>query len=250
MDFPELHGWDLDYAGARALQSELADRVDTKGKVTSWATVAAADVSYNKRDPRLYAAVIVTDARTAEVIERAGVVSDARFPYIPGLLSFREAPAVLKAFRELKTRPDVVICDGQGLAHPRRMGLACHLGLWLGLPTIGCAKSRLVGEYDEPGPARGDRSPLVDRGETVGAVLRTRAKVKPVFVSSGHLCDLESAVSVVLAATSRYRLPDVSRRAHEHVNALRRGGGTGPAGGLGLRRSGDSDKVRRDPSVD
>ena len=152
---------------------------------TAWATVAAADVSYNKHDPRLYAAVVVADARTFEVIERVGVVAEARFPYIPGLLSFREAPPVLEAFRRLKTRPDVVLCDGQGYAHPRRMGLACHLGLWLGFPTVGCAKSRLIGEYDEPGPTRGDRSPLVDDGETIGAVVRTRDRVKPVYVSAG-----------------------------------------------------------------
>ena len=167
MDFPDRHSWDLDYAQARALQAELAGEVDTPPG-PSWSTVAAADVSYNKHDPRLYAAVVVTDARTSEVIERVGVAAETRFPYIPGLLSFRELPPVLEAFRRLTTRPDVVICDGQGYAHPRRMGLACHLGLWLGLPTIGCAKSRFIGEFDEPGPDRGDRSPLVDRGRRSG----------------------------------------------------------------------------------
>jgi deoxyribonuclease V len=156
-----------------------------------------------------------------------GVVGEARFPYVPGLLSFREAPAVLDAFRRLQTRPDVVLCDGQGTAHPRRMGLACHLGLWLNVPTIGCAKSRLCGTYDEPGPARGDRSPLVDRCEVVGAVVRTRARVNPVYVSPGHLCDLESAVEIVLASTPKYRLPLASRLAHDRVNELRRSGGGG-----------------------
>jgi deoxyribonuclease V len=225
MDFPTLHSWDLDYAQARALQSELAGKVDTRSRLDAWATVAAADISYNKHDPRLYAAVVVTDARTFEVIERVGVTAEALFPYIPGLLSFREAPPVLEAFRRLKTIPDVVICDGQGYAHPRRFGLACHLGLWLDVPTIGCAKSRFVGEFDEPGPARGDRSPLVDQGETIGAVVRTRARVKPVFVSAGHRCDLDSAVAVVLGGASRYRLPEASRLAHGHVNELRRAGG-------------------------
>jgi deoxyribonuclease V len=226
MDFPELHSWDLDFAQARALQAELAGELDTRSKLGSWATVAAADISYNKHDPRLFAAVVVTDARTFEVIERAEVVAEARFPYVPGFLSFREAPAVLEAFRRLKTRPDVVICDGQGTAHPRRLGLACHIGLWIGLPTIGCAKSRLVGDYDEPGPDRGARSPLLDRGETIGAVVRTRARVKPVFVSPGHKCDLDSAVAVVLASTTRYRMPDPSRLAHERVNELRRAAGS------------------------
>jgi deoxyribonuclease V len=227
MDFPERHTWDLDYAQARALQEALARQVDVESKVGRWETVAAADVSYNKYDPRLYAAVIVADATTGAVVERVGAVSEAKFPYIPGLLSFREAPAVLDAFRKVKTRPDVVICDGQGYAHPRRLGLACHLGLWLGVPTLGCAKSRLTGRYVEPGPRRGDRSPLVDGGETIGAVLRTRDRVSPLFVSAGHLCDLESAVAVVLGCTTKYRLPDVSREAHNHVNELRRQGGLG-----------------------
>jgi deoxyribonuclease V len=190
-------------------------------------TVAAADVSYNKFDPRLFAVAVVVDAKTLDVIEQVGVEVPARFPYIPGLLSFREAPAVLEAFRRLSTRPDVVICDGQGYAHPRRMGLACHLGLWLGVPTIGCAKSRLVGEYTEPGAKRGSRSPLVDDGETIGLVLRTRDRVKPLFVSPGHRCDMESAARVVLECAPRYRLPVPSRLAHQAVNALRTGGDVG-----------------------
>ncbi len=225
MDIPERHSWDLTYAEARDLQAALAGEVDTRSPIRSWATVAAADVSYNIRAPRLYAAVVVSEPGPFRVIESEGLATEARFPYIPGLLSFREAPAVLDVFRRLRTRPDVVICDGQGYAHPRRMGLACHLGLWLGIPTIGCAKSRLIGEYDEPGPDRGDRSPLTDKGETIGAVVRTRARVSPLFVSPGHLCDLDSAVAVVLACTTKYRLPDVSRLAHDHVNSLRRAAG-------------------------
>jgi deoxyribonuclease V len=227
MVFPERHSWDLDPAAARALQKALAAEVNTGVAVTSWKTVAAADVSYNKFDPWLYAAVVVIDATTFEVIETAGVVREATFPYVPGLLSFREAPAVLDAFRRLGTRPDVVLCDGQGTAHPRRMGLACHLGLWLNLPTVGCAKSWLCGDYNEPGPDRGDRSPMDDRGEVVGSVVRTRARVNPVYVSPGHLCDLESAVEIVLASTPKYRLPHAARLAHERVNELRRNAGGG-----------------------
>lgn len=221
MDFTDLHTWDLDTKSARDLQLELASKLDNTAKLGSWRLVAAADVSYNIRNPRLHAAVVVVDAGTSRVIERVSVQAEATFPYVPGLLSFREAPAVLEAFRRLKCRPDVVLCDGQGIAHPRRMGLASHLGLWLGIPTIGCAKSRLHGEYDEPGFERGDRSALVDQGKILGAVLRTRSRVKPLFISSGHLCDLESAVAVVLASTTRYRLPDVARLAHADVNALR-----------------------------
>jgi deoxyribonuclease V len=225
MDFPERHSWDLDHASARSLQAELAREVDNRPKLGPWQTVAAADVSYNKYSPRLFASVVVVRAGSFEVIERSAVVSAATFPYIPGLLSFREAPPVLEAFRALNTRPDVVLCDGQGYAHPRRFGLACHVGLWLGVPTIGCAKSRLVGEFDEPGPRRGDRSPLVDGGEVIGSVVRSRARVKPLFVSSGHLCDLDSAVEVVLECAPKYRLPVPSRLAHGHVNEMRAAAG-------------------------
>ncbi|MDR3618484.1 MAG: deoxyribonuclease V [Paludisphaera borealis] len=222
MEIAPLHSWDVDTAEARALQTSLAARVNVSTPLGPWETIAAADVSYNKYSEWLYAAVIVVRAGTFEVVERVGVVGKATFPYIPGLLSFREAPVVLEAFRKLKTRPDVVLCDGQGTAHPRRLGLACHLGLWLDLPTIGCAKSLLCGKYDEPGPDRGDRSPLVDRGEVVGAVVRTRLRVSPVYVSPGHRCDLESAVAVTLATSIKYRLPVPARLAHEYVNAIRR----------------------------
>src|SRR5262249_50088456 len=137
---PPLHSWDLDPASARELQQELAARVDTSHPLPAFATLAGADVSYNKWSPTLYAAVVVLRADTLEEIERAGVVAEATFPYVPGLLSFREAPPVIEAFRRLRNRPELLICDGQGIAHPRRLGLACHLGLWLGIPTIGCAK--------------------------------------------------------------------------------------------------------------
>jgi deoxyribonuclease V len=185
--------------------------------------VGGADVSYNLRGRWLYAAVVVLRADTLELVDRSGVVSEVTFPYVPGLLSFRETPAVLEAFAGLKVRPEVLLCDGQGFAHPRRIGLASHLGLWLRIPTIGCAKSWLVGVYEEPGQERGEWTPLDDRGETIGAVLRTRARVKPLFISSGHMCDLASAIRVVLATTRTYRLPVPSALAHQFVNELRRG---------------------------
>ena len=189
-----------------------------------YATVGGADVSYDRGGKRLYAAVVVLRAKTFEVIDRSGVVAEARFPYVPGLLTFREAPAVIEAFDRLKVRPDVLICDGQGIAHPRRMGLAAHLGLYLNTATIGCAKSWFCGDFKEPGRKRGRWSPLTDGAETIGAVLRTRTGVKPLFVSSGHLCDLASAIAVVLATAPQYRLPITSRLAHEYVNDLRRQG--------------------------
>ena len=221
----ELHSWELSTAEARELQLHLAARVDRTQALPHFETVAGADVSYEIRGKWLFAAVVVVRAETWEVIDRSGVVALARFPYVPGLLSFREAPAVIEAFKKLAVRPDVLICDGQGIAHPRRLGLASHLGLWLGLPTIGCAKSWFCGEYQEPGPQRGDWSPLSDGGETIGAVVRSRTRVKPLFVSTGHLCDLFSAIAAVLATACKYRQPITTRLAHQYVNELRRQGG-------------------------
>jgi deoxyribonuclease V len=220
-----IHQWDLDPAAARALQRELAERVITDRPLGPYATIGGADVSYNKWSPTLFAAVVVLRADTLELIERAGVVADATFPYVPGLLSFREAPPVIEAFEKLAVRPDVLLCDGQGIAHPRRLGLASHLGLWLELPTIGCAKSHLFGEHGEPGPARGQWSALTDGDEMIGAVLRTRDRVKPLFISPGHLCNLEGAIAAVLGAARRHRLPTTTRMAHDYVNEMRRRGG-------------------------
>ena len=216
------HAWDLTPTEARALQRELAEEVDTTTPLAPWRTVAAADVSFDRGGELLYAAVVVVRAGTFELVERVGVAAPAAFPYVPGLLSFREAPGLLEAFARLKTRPDVVLCDGQGIAHPRRLGIACHIGLWLDLPTIGCAKGRLCGTFAEPGPDRGDRTPLLDGDAVIGSVLRTRSRVKPLFVSPGHRCDLEGAIGLVLAATTKYRLPVPARMAHDYVNQVRR----------------------------
>ncbi len=219
-----LHPWDLDVASARTLQRELAARVISDRPLGPYTTVGGADVSYSKLSPTLYAAVVVLRADTLEPIDRAGVVAEATFPYVPGFLSFREAPPVIEAFEKLSVRPDVLICDGQGIAHPRRLGLASHVGLWLEIPTIGCAKSHLFGAHEEPGPMRGQWSPMTDGDETIGAVLRTRDRVKPLFVSPGHLCDLEGAIAAVLGSTRGYRLPVTTRLAHDYVNEMRRRG--------------------------
>ncbi len=220
-----LHDWDLSPGAARTLQQALAARVEDDRPLGRWTTIAAADVSHNRYESRLYAGVVVVRRETFEEVDRSVVVQAARFPYVPGLLSFREAPAVLDAFRALETRPDVVICDGQGQAHPRRFGLACHLGLWLGLPTIGCAKSRLHGSHEPPGEALGGVAPLYDHEESIGAVVRTRAGVKPLFVSVGHRCDIASAIQVVREMTPRYRVPVPIRMAHVLVNERRRADG-------------------------
>ena len=222
MIIQQLHSWKMTAAEARVLQKELASLVDVSRPLKDWKTLAAADVSFNRFGTELHAAVIVLARDKLEIIERVGVTVPATFPYVPGLLSFREAPALLEAFVRIQTVPDVVLVDGQGIAHPRRLGIASHLGLWLQRPTIGCAKSRLCGKFDEPGLNRGDRNSLSDHGEIIGEVLRTRNRVKPLFVSPGHLCDLPSAVNLVLETTGKYRLPMPARLAHEFVNQVRR----------------------------
>jgi deoxyribonuclease V len=209
------------------LQEELAGRVDSTRPLAEVKTVAGADVSFDLRGKWLYAAVVVTRVGTEEVVERRSVVTEARFPYVPGLFSFREAPPVILAYEALEKWPDVLLVDGQGIAHPRRIGLASHLGLWLGIPTIGCAKSRLFGDHSEPGPCRGQWAPLCHEGQTLGAALRTRDRVRPLYVSPGHLCDLPSAIRIVLECAPRYRLPIPARLAHQFVNELRRRAGRG-----------------------
>ncbi len=221
---PVLHSWDLDTHQACELQVDLARRIDLTRALGDVRTVGGADVSYDLGGKWLYGAVVVTRAGTEEVLERSGVVTEARFPDVPGLFSLREAPVLIKAYEALGTAPDVLLVDGQGIAHPRGIGLACHLGLWLGIPTIGCAKSRLFGEHEEPGPLRGDWTPLTFEGRTIGAVLRTRDRIKPLYVSAGHLCDLAGAIRVVLDNAPTYRLPIPARLAHQYVNDLRRQG--------------------------
>ncbi len=222
MDIPPLHPWTLNQAEAVALQKRLAASVDTDTPLGDYELVAGADVSYDRGSPVLHAAVVLLRRGDWEVVEVAGAVGESDFPYVPGLLSFREAPVLLQAFAALHRRPDVVMIDGQGIAHPRRLGIASHVGLWLGLPTVGCAKSRLTGRHDEPGPEPGDRAPLIHRGEVVGAVLRTKARANPLYVSAGHRVDLAGSVRLVLDSLRGYRLPEPTRQAHLHVNELRR----------------------------
>jgi deoxyribonuclease V len=224
MHIHALHPWDLEPAAAVALQRQLADRIDTRTPVTRCELLAGADVSYNRFSSRFFAGVVVLRLPDYTIVERKGAVRESPFPYIPGLLSFREAPVLLDAFARLESEPDAIMCDGQGLAHPRRLGIACHLGLWLDRPCFGCAKSLLTGHYKEPGPRAGSLSPLVDRKEVVGEVVRTKDNVQPVFVSAGHKIDLPSAVRLTLASCRGYRIPEPTRQAHLYVNQLRREG--------------------------
>jgi deoxyribonuclease V len=224
MEIPTLHRWDLEPSEAVTLQKELAGQVDTTPTVGNCELIAGADVSYNRFSPIFYAVVVVLRPRDWTIIEEQSAVGESPFPYIPGLLSFREAPILLQAFAKVRHRLDAVMVDGQGIAHPRRLGIASHLGLWLQIPTIGCGKTRLCGKYDEPGPNAGDASPLVDRGEVIGSVLRTKPRTNAMFISPGHRINLASSVRLVLEACRGYRQPEPTRQAHLHVNDVRRKG--------------------------
>lgn len=222
MSVSSPHRWDLTPREAIAVQQQLRHEVRLRPLRRRVRTIAGADISFNKFSDVIYAAVVVLSLDDLQIIDSAGVRATVKFPYIPGLLSFREAPALLEAWAGLKVKPDVLMLDGQGIAHPRRFGIACHIGLLLDLPTIGCAKSLLVGRYEEPALEAGCQSPLVDRGEVIGRVLRTKTKVAPVYVSPGHLIDLDSAVDLVMRSVSKYRQPEPTRQAHLLVNRMRR----------------------------
>jgi deoxyribonuclease V len=222
MQIHPLHSWNLTPAEAVALQGELAGKVDVRTPLTRCDIVAGADVSYNRFSPVFFAGVVVLRLSDGAVIERQGAVRESHFPYVPGLLSFREAPVLLEALARVQTEPDAVMIDGHGIAHPRRLGIAAHVGLWLDRPCLGCAKSLLYGRYKEPGDEAGAVSPLTADGEVLGYAVRTRRRAQPVLVSAGHRIDLASAVRVVLRTCRGYRLPEPTRLAHQHVNALRR----------------------------
>jgi deoxyribonuclease V len=220
------HPWEVSVAEAMEIQRRLRDRV-VMHPPPGFAPrlVAGADISIGRGSTQGYAGVVVIDATTMETVEVATAVVEVAFPYVPGLLSFRELPAVAAAWARLTHPPDVVIFDGAGYAHPRRFGLACHGGVMLVRPSIGCAKSILVGRHGPLAGERGAMAPLVDRGEVVGMAVRTRDGVQPVYVSVGHLIDLATAVSMVLRMTAGFREPETTRRAHRVVNELRRAGG-------------------------
>lgn len=212
MEIKRLHGWDVSPAEAIVIQQELRGRVVIAPAPLDVRTVAGVDVGVRGEWAR--AAVVLLSYPDLALIEQATVEMPVVFPYVPGLLAFRECPAVLAAFAKLSIAPDLVIVDGQGLAHPRRFGLACHLGIILDRPTIGCAKSRLVGIYDEPATGVGAWADLRDGGETIGAVVRTKTGARPLFVSVGQRVDLTTSVQWVLACCRGYRLPETSRLAH------------------------------------
>jgi deoxyribonuclease V len=205
------HRWDVTPDEAIAIQHRLAERVERAPRLGEVQVIAGVDMS--AKDVAR-AAVVLLSYPDLAVIEVARAEKPLVFPYVPGLLSFREGPAVLAAFAKLSRRPDLVLFDGQGIAHPRRLGIGAHIGVLLDLPSIGVAKSILSGSGPEPGPNPGDWSPLKHKGEVIGAIVRTKVKVKPVYVSIGHRVDLETAIHWVLATGKGYRLPEPTRQAH------------------------------------
>lgn len=214
------HSWELDEPQAIQLQDDLAKKVVQSDLIDEVKLIAGVDVAYSKEDNRLVAGVVVLDANSLQIVEQVHVEDVPHFPYIPGLFSFRELPPIIKAFEKLKNTPDLIICDGQGIAHPRRFGLASHLGVLFDLPTIGCGKTKLIGEANPPGDQRGENSPLVDQGEVIGMVLRTQNKTNPVYISIGHRISLETACKWVLKLSPKYRLPETTRGADQLVNQV------------------------------
>jgi len=260
MQIKKLHGWNLSYSRAVALQKRLSEKVQLVQLENQPKTIVGIDCAFSRDGQRIIAAAVVLKTQTAqkglwspleppdtivipaqteihfELIETTIASRKVTFPYIPGLLSFREAPACIAAVEKLKTQPDIFIIDGQGIAHPRRLGLAAHLGLFFDKPTIGCAKSRLTGQFEEPPLVKGtytllkegkspkreiSHEPRITSHDIIGAVVRTRTNVKPVFVSVGNKCLLKDAIKITLACTTKYRLPEPIRFAHQLVSKLR-----------------------------
>jgi deoxyribonuclease V len=210
-----LHEWNLDPAAAVALQRELAQRIVLEDRLGDVHFVAGVDMAINENNGMAHAAVILLTFPELEIVERHIYEEPIRMPYIAGLLSFREAPCVLGAFDKLRQRPDLVMVDGMGIAHPRRIGIASHLGLWLNIPTIGCGKSLLTGKYDKTalGEEAGSWVPLIDKKEVIGGVVRTRTRVNPMFISPGHLISVQTSIDYVLKCCRGYRLPEPTRLA-------------------------------------
>ncbi|MDI9570555.1 MAG: deoxyribonuclease V [Pseudomonadota bacterium] len=222
-----LHSWDIPREDAVPLQNDLRSRLilADPSPALGISHIAGADVSYDRHSDLFFAVAVLLSYPDLTVREETQAMRRVRFPYVPGLLSFREGPILLEALEKLSIVPDAVMFDGHGIAHPRGFGLACHLGLWLDRPSIGCAKSRLVGDYRTPGLEAGDDEPLVHKERIVGVVLRTKRRVRPVFVSPGHRIGISGARDIVLSCCRGYRLPEPLRQAHLAVNRLRRTGG-------------------------
>lgn len=209
------HPWDVSIAEARHIQQVLANKVIIEDRFTPPALVAGVDVGFEDNGRITRAAIAILSFPALNLIDKSIARTRTTFPYVPGYLSFRELPAVLAALDKIQIHPDMFLCDGQGIAHPRRFGIACHLGLLTDTPSIGVAKSRLLGEYTEPGAHKGDWEYLHHEDDNIGVVLRTRSNVKPLFVSPGHRISISGAKDMVMACVTRFRLPETTRHAHK-----------------------------------
>jgi len=215
MKITPLHPWPQTIESAKALQQQLRGSVIQSNQIGTIDFVAGIDIGFENEGKITRAAIAVLSFPDLQLVEKQVVRVKTCFPYVPGYLSFREIPAALKAFEKLCLTPDLLLCDGQGFAHPRRFGLACHLGLWTQIPSIGVAKSRLIGTHQEVGATKGAWQPLFDGDKKIGAVLRTRSNVAPLYVSIGHKINLQSAIDLTLQCTTKYRLPETTRWAHK-----------------------------------
>lgn len=213
-DSPSRHEWPTRVDRAREIQDELRELVVARDSFRRIERIAGVDIGIDRKKNQARAAAAVLSYPGCEVLDYATVDREIGFPYVPGYLSFREIPPIMSALEKLTVPPDLIVCDGQGIAHPRRFGLACHLGVLVDIPTIGAAKSRLIGSYREPGTEKGRWSRLRDKDETIGAVLRTRSNVRPLFISVGHRVSLATAVRIVLDCCPRYRIPETTRVSH------------------------------------
>ena len=222
MKIKNLHPWKVSYREAIEIQKTFRAQLIFKKLSRTITHIAGTDVAFSKGRPTVWAGVVVLSYPELKRIDDAWVKGKTNFPYIPGLLSFREIPILLEALKKIKRTPDLVFCDGQGIAHPRGLGLASHLGLLIEKPTVGCAKTHLVGEYSEVGQHKGDYSLLLYGGQKVGAVVRTRTGVKPLFISPGYAVTIEDAVRITLNCGGQYRIPEPTRQAHLLVSRLRK----------------------------
>ena len=222
MKFRNLHPWDLTPREAIQVQKKLAQRISLQNSFTKIHTIAGADIAVDIESNEGIAGVVVYRFPDLKTVERQSARKKLTYPYIPGLLSFREVPVLLEALREIKTEPDLILFDGQGIAHPRFLGIASHMGLLLDKPTIGCAKSLLVGSFEEPAKKAGSTSPLKIGEKTVGMVLRTRDGARPIFVSPGHKIDLETSVQIVKNCCDGFRIPKPTREADRFVGEMKR----------------------------
>ena len=217
----EPHDWSLSPKEAIALQKRLAAEVRIQPLATRFRIVGAADISYCRHTGCLIAVILLFKWPSLDLIESVHHVCKAAFPYVPGLLSFREVPPLIEAYRKIGQKPDVLLCDGQGIAHPRKLGFAAHLGLCLGIPTVGCAKSRLCGDHERLILKKGRSVPLLLDGEPVGLVFCSRDGVKPIYISPGHLSDIASSKKLVSRCLRSYRIPEPLRLAHIDANRIR-----------------------------